>query len=122
MSITPKGLSIQSLYKDYRDNKLMVNRKYQRKLVWTLEEKEKLINTILQGYPIPLFLFAERKNPHGNIYYEIIDGLQRLNAIFEFIENNFSYKNKYFDIEQLARTKQLAKEGMIQPINDSEKN
>lgn len=121
MSITPKGLSIQSLYKDYRDNKLMVNRKYQRKLVWTLEEKEKLINTILQGYPIPLFLFAERKNPHGNIYYEIIDGLQRLNAIFEFIENNFSYKNKYFDIEQLARTKQLAKEGMIQPINDSEK-
>ena len=102
MSITPKGLSVQAIYKDYRDNKLVVNRKYQRKLVWTLEEKEKLIDTILHGYPIPLFLLAERKDQKNSVYYEIIDGLQRFNAIFEFIENNFSYKGKYFDVDQLA--------------------
>lgn len=120
MSITPKGISIQSIYKDYRENKLVVNRKYQRKLVWTLEEKERLIDTILRGYPIPLFLLAERKDESTNIYYEIIDGLQRLNAIFTFIENFYPYNNKYFDVEQLARVKQLAEEGIID-VNE-EKN
>jgi len=120
MSITPKGLSIQTIYKDYRDNKLVINRKYQRKLVWTQKEKEKLIDTILHGYPIPLFLLAERKSG-DSVYYEIIDGLQRFNAIFEFIENNFSYKEKYFDVDQLARTKQLAQEGKIKPVNDPKK-
>jgi uncharacterized protein with ParB-like and HNH nuclease domain len=33
--------SIQSIYNLYREEKLFVNRKYQRKLVWTLEEKAK---------------------------------------------------------------------------------
>jgi hypothetical protein len=39
MSITPQGRSIQAMYRDYRDGKLLVNRRYQRKLVWTLDEK-----------------------------------------------------------------------------------
>jgi uncharacterized protein with ParB-like and HNH nuclease domain len=42
---TPK--SVQSLYSWYSENKLHVNRRYQRKLVWTLEEKQKLVESIL---------------------------------------------------------------------------
>ncbi len=112
MSISPKGTSIQSIYRDYRNGSLIVNRKYQRKLVWTLEEKQKLIDTIIKEYPIPLFLLAEIKNS-GDIHYEIIDGMQRLNAIFTFIENEFAHEDKVFDINELSRAKQLYDDGVI---------
>ena len=68
--------SIQSVYTWYREDKLYVNRRYQRKLVWTLEEKQKLIESILKKYPVPAILIAERDSSPGT--YEIIDGLQRL--------------------------------------------
>jgi hypothetical protein len=77
--------SIQSMYNWYRDEKLFVNRKYQRKLVWTLEEKQRLIESILKKYPIPAILIAEKGDASGS--YEIIDGLQRLHAIVSFKEN-----------------------------------
>ena len=60
LSITPRGMTVTEAYRLYRSGNLLVNRKYQRKLVWTIEEKEKLIGSILRGYPIPLFLLAER--------------------------------------------------------------
>ncbi|MDK4705382.1 DUF262 domain-containing protein [Rhizobium sp. CNPSo 4062] len=86
MSVAPKGLSIQSLYRDYRDGSLVINRQYQRKLVWTVAEKQKLIESVLLNYPIPLILLAEKK-VDGKGVIEVIDGMQRLNAIFSFIEH-----------------------------------
>lgn len=100
MSITPRGMSVQEAYRLYRDDKLEVNRKYQRKLVWTVEEKQSLIDSIVNDYPIPLILLAEEK---GQSTYEILDGMQRLNAIFSFIENGFSWNEKFFDIKQFSR-------------------
>jgi hypothetical protein len=40
MTVSPQGISIQSLYRSYRDGSLIVNRQYQRKLVWTVAEKQ----------------------------------------------------------------------------------
>lgn len=39
MSITPRGMSVQEAYRNYADNKFLVNRRYQRKLVWAVDEK-----------------------------------------------------------------------------------
>jgi len=75
--------SIQSVYTWYREDRLYVNRRYQRKLVWTLNEKQKLIESILKRYPIPAILIAEQEDKQG--VFEIIDGLQRLHAIVSFI-------------------------------------
>ena len=80
---------VQTIYNWYRNGVLVVNRKYQRKLVWTLQEKQKLIDSILNQYPIPLVLLAERLNRSPSAF-EILDGLQRLHTIVSFIENNFS--------------------------------
>ena len=74
----PQGMSIQQAYRLYRRGDLLVNRKYQRKLVWTEEEKIYLIDTILKNFPIPLILLAERTSLHGRGKYEILDGVQRL--------------------------------------------
>ena len=53
MALTPKGVNVQSLYDDYRNGTLIVNRRYQRKLVWSVEEKKELIHSILCDYPVP---------------------------------------------------------------------
>jgi uncharacterized protein with ParB-like and HNH nuclease domain len=58
MTVSPQGISIQSLYRSDRDGSLIVNRQYQRKLVWTIYEKQKLIDSILKDYPLPLFLLS----------------------------------------------------------------
>ena len=39
MSLIPSGLSVQEAYRRYRNGQIVVNRKYQRKLVWTQNEK-----------------------------------------------------------------------------------
>ncbi|HFM4673819.1 TPA: DUF262 domain-containing protein, partial [Escherichia coli] len=44
----------EELYEWYLDDKLIINRRYQRKLVWSLEEKTALISSMTQQYPIPL--------------------------------------------------------------------
>ena len=110
MSITPRGMSIQEAYRNYRDGKLVVNRQYQRKLVWDLSEKQSLIDSILKDYPIPLILLAEESQTGS---YEIMDGMQRLNAIFAYIENHFSLNDEYFDVEEFARAKQVSESGLF---------
>ena len=40
--VTPKP--VQSLFDMYLKEQIVVNRRYQRKLVWSLEEKEKFID------------------------------------------------------------------------------
>ncbi|MEU5785927.1 GmrSD restriction endonuclease domain-containing protein [Micromonospora lupini] len=108
-------MSIQEAYRLFRDDVLLVDRRYQRKLVWTVSEKQLLIQSILEGYPIPLILFADRPESHGKGKYAIIDGMQRLDAIFSFIEQRFAFMEKYFDVEQNARAKQAAEEGGFEP-------
>lgn len=51
----------EELYEWYLDDKLIINRRYQRKLVWSLEEKTALISSMTQQYPIPLLLFVSCK-------------------------------------------------------------
>lgn len=109
--------SVQTVYAWYRDGKLFVNRRYQRKLVWTLEEKQKLIGSILKKYPIPAILLAERDGQPGT--YEIIDGLQRLHSIVSFIENGFPLDDaRYFNVGMFPTAKSAAAEGVFEIVDD----
>ncbi|WP_169312842.1 GmrSD restriction endonuclease domain-containing protein [Thermaerobacter marianensis] len=107
-----RGENVQELYSWYLEGRLVVNRRYQRKLVWTKEEKVHLIDTMLRRYPMPLILLAEIEID-GIPKYEIIDGMQRLNAIFSFIENKFQVRGTYFDLATMASAKQLLDEGLL---------
>ncbi len=116
MEVTKKLLiqpeTVETIYDYYRNEKLLVNRRYQRKLVWTLEEKEGFIDSISLNYPVPLFLVAEIKYMEKS-RYEIIDGMQRLDAIVSFINGEFSLKGKYFDLETIANTKYLVDKKLL---------
>lgn len=90
-----RSYTIQTLYSRYKEGQLRVNRRYQRKLVWTLREKQLLVESVEKDFAIPAILVAE--DDEG--YLEIIDGLQRLQALMSFIELEFPDLNgKYFDI------------------------
>lgn len=107
-----KGESIQSLYGSFLSKVFLVNRRYQRKLVWTIEEKRSFIDSIVNGYPVPLVLLAEVKTEKGR-KLEIIDGMQRMNAIMSFIDQEFDIGGKYFDLDTMADTKLLKDEDHI---------
>ena len=62
---------------------------FQRNLVWDSFRKSRLIESILLRIPLPMFYFAEELE--GNL--TVIDGLQRISTIKEFINNKFPLRN-----------------------------
>ena len=88
--------------------------------MWNINEKEAFIDSLKNGYPVPLFLFSIN-DYKGARRQEIIDGMQRLNAVFGFIENEFTIDGCYFDLSSTALTKQLFDEKKLEqkePILD----
>ncbi|VFA92642.1 Protein of uncharacterised function DUF262 [Nocardia farcinica] len=115
-----RGETVQTLYSSYVASGFVVNRRYQRKLVWSTNEKADFIDSLAKQFPVPLILTAERVID-GALRLEIIDGLQRLNSIFAFLENEYPIAGKYFDVETLAETKFLRDKEILtqrQPILD----
>lgn len=110
--LTVRGEAIERVYGNFVDRRFVVNRRYQRKLIWTIEEKQAFIDSVLRGFPVPLILLAESKNREGNDL-EIIDGMQRLDAVVSFIENRYPVAGTYFDLETMAVTKALMDSGKL---------
>lgn len=104
--ITNRNESVERVYGFYAANRFLVNRRYQRKLVWSIEEKRAFIDSLRRSFPVPLILLADVAHD-GVDRFEIIDGMQRLNAISAFIEGEFDIDGKYFDLEAMAETKLL---------------
>lgn len=110
--LTNRNESVERVYGFYAANRFLVNRRYQRKLVWSIEEKRAFIDSLRQGFPVPLILLAD-VDYDGTDRFEIIDGMQRLNAIMSFIEGEFDVDGKFFDLEAMAETKLLFDQGKL---------
>lgn len=67
---------------------------FQRNPVWTHPQKSYLIDSILNGYPVPEIYMQEFVDEAGNEKHIIIDGQQRTRACLEFIEGGFSIKEE----------------------------
>ncbi len=84
--------TIIRIYSD--KDEIIVSPEYQRNgEIWTLEKKQLLIDSILNNYDIPKIYFhqfgREEKKEIGKSF-AIIDGKQRLEAIWAFIEGKFA--------------------------------
>jgi hypothetical protein len=120
MSLSPRGMSIQEAYRLYADSRLTVNRRYQRKLVWSETEKRHLVDSVEKELPIPLFMLAKSKREPDS--FEIIDGMQRFNSIFSFIEHQFVDElNRCFDVDQFARAKIVRDSGVFKEYSNENK-
>lgn len=82
--------SILSL-NDMRDS-ILINPDYQRPGgVWSLNKQQLFIDSLLNRYDIPKFYFHYLTGDHkkDNYEYAIIDGRQRLESIWRFIDGDF---------------------------------
>jgi len=66
-----------------------MNPDFQRNLVWSNFQKSRLIESILLRIPLPMFYFAE--DFEGKL--SVVDGLQRISTIKEFMDNKFPLKD-----------------------------
>lgn len=68
----------------YEKGKLDLTPAFQRKSVWLLKDKQKLIDTVARNYPLPaIFLYKEENG--GKLKYSVIDGKQRLESLLGFL-------------------------------------
>ena len=77
---------------------LRLDLEYQRGEKWTSAQNQKLIDSLLRGYQIPLFYvhLLSRTNPFtGSVETTayLVDGQQRLAAIASYLRNEFSLAN-----------------------------
>ena len=63
-----------------------LNPEFQRRHRWNKEKQSRLIESFIMNVPIPpIFLYEDRYS-----HYEVMDGLQRLTAIFSFYNNELA--------------------------------
>ena len=89
---------------------------YQRSLVWSNLQKERLIDSIYKNQDIGKFVIRKRswETVETNVnlglqtaFKDCVDGKQRLNALLEFVENKFtdSYGNYWDDLSENAQNR-----------------
>lgn len=84
IDIIVKPMTISKLLDRLQNDELLLNPDFQRASnLWDAKRKSRLIESIILKIPLPSFYFNEDKQ--GN--YSVVDGLQRLSTIFEFIDN-----------------------------------
>jgi hypothetical protein len=68
------------------------NREYQRSVAWKPEKREKLVESCLMNLSIGTLVLKK----HGKTF-EVLDGQQRLETIFRFVEGNVNTPSTYED-------------------------
>lgn len=102
MQIELHKIKVGDLAKGYVDNaengvrayngKLDVRPPYQREFVYKDKQRDAVIDTLTQGFPLNVMYWATRED--GT--YEIIDGQQRTISICQYINGDFAYMLRYF--------------------------
>lgn len=102
MEITLREITVRELVKDYQDlnedgvfgygGKLNIRPPYQREFVYNETQRNEVINTVVNNFPLNLFYWAV--NDDGT--FEIIDGQQRTVSICKYLDGEFAFRDRYF--------------------------
>ena len=95
-------ITVRELTKGYKDNdedgvvgfggKLDIRPPYQREFIYKEQQRNAVIETVINELPLNVMYWAVREN--GD--FEIIDGQQRTISLCQYVNNDFSYQDKYF--------------------------
>lgn len=83
--VSKKDFSIYELHRKYNNGQLILDPDFQRRNVWKSKQKNELIESVLMGLPLPIFYLKQE----DNATYVVVDGRQRLSALFEYLEGGF---------------------------------
>jgi hypothetical protein len=101
-------MSIGEVSNLYRDDELDIHPEFQRVYRWTNEQKTKLIESILLGIPLPSFFMGQREDG----VWDVIDGVQRLSTIFNFMGLYKDEHGKVLPPLKLTKTEYLNLDGL----------
>lgn len=91
ISINSKVISLEAFLRRIKNGTIRLSPDFQRSNVWNKERRSLLIESMMLRIPLPMFYVAEDRD--GN--WEVVDGLQRLTAIKDFILGTDNNGNGY---------------------------
>ncbi len=80
--------TVFELIRKHKRGSLILNPDYQRNLVWKHEQKSQFVESILLNFPLPPFYLNQ--NIEGK--YIVVDGLQRISTMYQFMNDQFPLK------------------------------
>ena len=98
----------------YESKEIDIHPEFQRFFRWTQAQKTNLIESILLGIPIPPIFVSQRSDG----IWDVVDGLQRLSTIYQFIGILRNEKGKLVEPLVLDETKYLPSLGGVTWDND----
>lgn len=98
-------MSIGEIVNMYKDGDLDIHPEFQRFYRWSDSQKSKLIESILLNIPIPAIFVSQKEDG----IWDVVDGLQRLSTILEFVGEYKSSEDKKLPPLKLQGTKLLSK-------------
>ena len=82
---------------DQRDA-LVLQPKFQRRLVWLPKPKSYLLDSIVRGFPIPPIYIREILDPdRRKTVREVVDGQQRMQTIPDFLDDRLVILSEHND-------------------------
>jgi hypothetical protein len=110
LNIERTQFSVFELKRKKENGKLLLDPDFQREDVWKSSQKAELIESILMNIPLPFIYLTENKK--GELV--VVDGRQRLTALFEFLDDKFSLGKKLKILKKLHNKKFSQLEPILQ--------
>lgn len=95
--VTTKTFSLRNVLDMIDEKSLELAPDFQRNRVWKARQKSRLIESILLQIPLPAFYFAE----DADSLMRVVDGLQRLSTIRDFVRGEDHERFALADLEYL---------------------
>lgn len=94
MKTSPTNKKVRELISMVKESKLLPRPEFQRRLVWSRDDKNHFLDSVLRGYPFPEIYFAD-----GDVNLEtgagsqlLVDGLQRVNTLIQYFDGHEDLK------------------------------
>jgi hypothetical protein len=98
---------------EWQDEKFDLDAPYQRGSVWTIEQRQALIKSLLMGIPVGTVIIAVQ--PYGSdTHYRVVDGKQRVETIQRFVCGDFPIPAEWVEWERVRESSrhQVADSGL----------
>ena len=131
MKIELQEITVRDLVKGYVDNaeegvkaydgKLDIRPAYQREFIYNEKQRDAVITTVLNGFPLNVMYWALRED-NEQVQFEIIDGQQRTLSICQYVNGDFSYDFLYFNnLQEEDKQKILSYKLMVYVCSGTDK-
>jgi Protein of unknown function DUF262 len=126
MKTTATNKKVGELISDLKEEKLIPDPDFQRRLVWTAKHKLNFLDTVLQGLPFPEIYIAAGTidTKTGKRTTLLVDGQQRMTTLLEYFDGVPDLKSKqvkpYASLSPEAQTEFLEYDVVIRDLGKIE--